>query len=251
MKFLSLSLCASLALSLFSSAESDGIYADFSTSMGDFTASLNYAAAPQTVANFIGLAEGSRTWVDEATGAVKIGKPFYNGITFHRVIANFMNQGGSPNGLGNDGPGYSFRDETNNGLLHDTPYKLSMANSGPNTNGSQFFITVEPTPWLNGLHTVFGDVTSGQTVVEAINAVPTTADKPNTPIVIHSVSIRRVGMAAEAFAIDSQGLPICHGSAGALVVRRNVATDWQMPHRSRRVRSLRLIGVRIWLRGHF
>lgn len=197
--------------------------------MGNFTASLNHIAAPQTVANFIGLAEGSRAWVDEASGAVKTGKPFYNGITFHRVIANFMNQAGSPNGLGTDGPGYSFRDETGNGLLHDAPYKLSMANSGPNTNGSQFFITVEPTQWLDGIHTVFGNVVSGQSVVDAINAAPTTADKPNTPIVIQHVAIRRVGSEAAAFDINAQGLPVCHGLAGTLNVQRNMATEWQMP----------------------
>jgi len=228
MKFPTLSICLNLAFSLVSNAEPDGIYADFSTSMGNFTASLEYTAAPQTVANFIGLAEGSRAWVDDATGAVKTGKPFYNGITFHRVIAGFMNQAGSPNGLGTDGPGYSFRDETGSGLLHDAPYKLSMANSGPNTNGSQFFITMEPTPWLNGLHTVFGNVTSGQSVVDAINTAPTTADKPNTPIVINHVTIRRIGSAAEAFDIDAQGCPICHGVAGNLEVQRQVVTDWQM-----------------------
>src|SRR5690606_30528949 len=97
--------------------------------------------APQTVANFIGLAEGSRAWIDPATGAVMNGEPFYDGITFHRVIEGFMNQAGSRNGLGTDGPGYTFRDETDNGLDHSQPYVLSMANSGPNTNGSQFFVT--------------------------------------------------------------------------------------------------------------
>lgn len=228
MKPFPLPLFVGLVMPLCTLARADGIYADFSTSVGDFTASLNYTAAPQTVANFIGLAEGSRAWIHDASGAVKVGKPFYNGITFHRVIAGFMNQAGSPNGLGTDGPGYVFRDETDNGLLHDAPYKLSMANSGPNTNGSQFFITVAPTSWLDGKHTVFGQVTSGQAVVDQINGVSTDAnDKPLTPVVIHAVGIRREGAAASAFDIHAQGLPLCHGLDGHLVVQPNIGTAWQ------------------------
>lgn len=228
MKRFPLALFVGLVMPLCTVVRADGIYADFSTSVGDFTASLNYTAAPQTVANFIGLAEGSRAWIHDASGAVKVGKPFYNGITFHRVIAGFMNQAGSPNGLGTDGPGYVFQDETGNGLLHDTPYKLSMANAGPNTNGSQFFITVAPTSWLDGKHTVFGQVISGQAVVDQINGVATGAnDKPLTPVVIHTVGIRREGAAASAFDIHAQGLPLCQGLDGHLVVQPNIGTTWQ------------------------
>ena len=201
----------------------DGIYADFQTSLGDFTASLNYQQSPKAVANFIGLAEGSRAWIDPASGAVRVGQPFYNGVVFHRVIAGFMNQAGSKNGLGTDGPGYVFQDETSNGLGHGSPYTLSMANSGVNSNGSQFFITVAPTTWLDGVHTVFGSVVSGQSVIDAINAVPTgTNNKPLTDVVIQSVGIRRVGAAAVAFDIHVQWLPVCTGVAGNLDVDMGV-----------------------------
>ncbi len=182
------------------------IFADFQTSMGDFTCELDHAAAPQTVANFVGLATGERKWIDPANGIVRENTPFYDGLTFHRVVANFMNQGGSRNGLGTDGPGYQFPDETENGLSHQA-HVISMANSGTYTNGSQFFITAAATPWLNGRHTVFGSVTSGIPVVDAINGVATVSEKPVVPVVIEKVTIRRVGEAAGSFDIHSQGLP--------------------------------------------
>jgi peptidyl-prolyl cis-trans isomerase A (cyclophilin A) len=189
-------------------AQGDGIYADFNTSMGSFTCRLEYATAPKAVANFIGLATGQRAWLELPSGIVKT-NPFFNGLTFHRVIAGFMNQGGSPNGLGTDGPGYSFVDEFSPALRHDSFGVLSMANSGPDSNGSQFFVTAGPTPWLDDLHTVFGRLVGGSNVVYAINNVATDSNnKPLTNVVIHSVTIRRVGTAAQAFDIHAQGLPV-------------------------------------------
>jgi peptidyl-prolyl cis-trans isomerase A (cyclophilin A) len=193
------------------------IHADFQTSLGNFTCELHYQLAPRTVANFIGLAEGSRKWIDMKTGTVR-GDPFYNGVTFHRVISGFMNQSGSRNGLGTDGPGYTFNDEFNDALRHSAPYVLSMANSGTNTNGSQFFITVEPTPWLDNKHSVFGAATSGHDVIEAINAVATGPDeKPLQPVVIHSVTIRREGAQAQAFDIHAWNLPVVEPLPGRLL----------------------------------
>ena len=183
------------------------IYADVNTSLGAFTIQLNHTAAPQTVASFITLAEGTRAWIDDATGAIHANEPFYDGVTFHRVIKDFMSQTGSRKGDGTDGPGYRFRDELDNGLTHSGPHIVSMANSGANTNGSQFFITDVATPHLDGIHTVFGTISSGQSVVDSINNVPTTNDKPNTPVVIQSIAIRRVGASAQAFNEHVQVLP--------------------------------------------
>jgi len=189
-------------------AQGDGIFAEFTTSMGNFTCQLDYTRAPKATANFIGLATGSRPWVDGPTGLVRT-NAYYNGLTFHRVIRNFMIQGGSPNGQGTDGPGYAFPDEFDAALRHDGPGVLSMANSGPNSNGSQFFVTVSSQPHLNDVHTIFGHVTSGQTVVDAINQVATDASsKPLTPVVVQSVVIQRVGVAAQAFDIGAQNLPV-------------------------------------------
>ena len=162
----------------------DGLYVKFNTSKGEIICQLEYKKVPMTVANFVGLAEGKLT-VD----TTKITKPFFNGLKFHRVIADFMIQGGDPAGNGSGGPGYKFYDEIDSSLKHLSPGILSMANSGPNTNGSQFFITHKATPWLDGKHTVFGKVVSGQDVVNAIqqNDVMTT------------VTIVRVGKEAKAF----------------------------------------------------
>ena len=162
----------------------DGLYVKFNTSKGEILCQLEYKKVPMTVANFVGLAEGKLT-VD----TTKITKPFFNGLKFHRVIADFMIQGGDPAGNGSGGPGYKFYDEIDSSLKHLSPGILSMANSGPNTNGSQFFITHKATPWLDGKHTVFGKVVSGQDVVNAIqqNDVMTT------------VTIVRVGKEAKAF----------------------------------------------------
>ncbi len=197
----------SLAASERAEAQPDGIYAEFTTSMGSFTCRVEYAKAPKASASFIGLATGERPWLDLPSGIVR-SEPFYNGQIFHRVIAGFMNQGGSRNGQGTDGPGYSYVDEFDATLRHDGFGVLSCANSGPDSNGSQFFVTVEPTPWLNDVHTVFGKLTGGSNVVYAINHVATDGnDKPLTNVFLQSVIIRRVGAAAQAFDINAQGLP--------------------------------------------
>jgi cyclophilin family peptidyl-prolyl cis-trans isomerase len=189
-------------------AQSNGIFADFTTSLGSFTCQLDYTNAPRTSANFIGLATGQRAWLDLPSGRAKT-NAFYNGLTFHRVIAGFMNQGGSPNGLGTDGPGYVFKDEFSPLLVFDSFGVLAMANSGPNSDGAQFFITVAPYTYGNNTYTIFGRLVSGSNVVYAINHVATDAsDKPLTNVVIQQVNIRRVGTAAQAFDINGQGLPI-------------------------------------------
>jgi peptidyl-prolyl cis-trans isomerase A (cyclophilin A) len=139
------------------------------------------------------LAEGTKDWTDPTTKKVQHHKPFYNGTTFHRVIPEFMIQGGDPTGTGMGDPGYSFDDELDPNLNFDAPGKLAMANSGPNTNGSQFFITVAPTLWLTGNHTIFGEVVEGQEIADKISKVPSDSqDKPNKPVVLESVVIERV-----------------------------------------------------------
>lgn len=202
-----------LILTLALGSASAQIYADFETSLGNFTCELNYTAAPKTVANFISLAEGTRVWADPSTGTLRENTPFYDGLIFHRVIAGFMNQSGCSMGTGSGGPGYQFPDE-NNGLVH-VPYVISMANSGANTNGSQFFVTVpRPSPLnfehLDGVHTIFGTVTAGRDIVDQINAVPVSSStaKPVTPVVINRVVIRKIGTAANAFTIPAQALPV-------------------------------------------
>lgn len=188
-------------------AQGDGIYADFTTSMGDFTCMLDFTNAPRTAANFIGLATGERPWLDLTTGLVR-SFPFYDGVTFHRVIAGLMIQGGSRNGRGTDGPGYAFEDEFSPSLRYDSFGVLAMANSGPDSNGSQFFIAVSPQSGWNDAYSVFGRLVSGSNVVYAINHVATDAnDKPLTNVVIQTVSIRRIGQAAQEFDIHAQGLP--------------------------------------------
>ena len=160
------------------------------TSKGEITIELFPQAAPKTVANFIGLSKGTVDWTDPKTGQKVSGKSLYNGTIFHRVIVNFMIQGGDPLGTGTGDPGYRFADEFDPSLNFSEPYMLAMANSGPNTNGSQFFITVAPTIWLNNKHTIFGKVTKGKEVVDAIVNAPTTAgDQPSTDIFIKSIEI--------------------------------------------------------------
>jgi len=196
------------ALAAKVSAQTNGIYADFTTSLGNFTCQLDYTNAARTVANFIGLATGELAWLDLETGSSR-NSPFYDGLTFHRVIAGFMIQGGSPNGLGTDGPGYSFRDEFSSLLLFNNPWVLAMANSGPNSNGAQFFVTVAPYTTGNNTYTIFGKVVSGTNVVNAINKIATDSnDKPLTNAIIQKVNIRRVGAAALAFNVNGHGLPI-------------------------------------------
>jgi peptidyl-prolyl cis-trans isomerase A (cyclophilin A) len=171
-----------------------GTYAIFSTTEGKITVRLFESEAPITVKNFIELAEGSKEWAHPVTRA-KSNSKLYDGTIFHRVIPDFMIQGGDPAGTGMGGPGYRFQDETK-GSAHkfDKPGKLAMANSGPNTNGSQFFITVAPTPWLTGNHTIFGEVVEGQDIVVKISKVPRGGqDKPHKPVVLESVTIERVG----------------------------------------------------------
>lgn len=162
----------------------DGLYAKFNTNKGEILVQLEFEKTPGTVGNFVGLAEGK---LDNK--AIPQGKPYYNGLKFHRVIPDFMIQGGDPKGNGTGGPGYNFADEIHPDLTHDASGKLSMANAGPGTNGSQFFITHTATPWLDGKHTVFGSVIEGQDVVNAIAQ----GDK------IESLEILRVGAAAEDF----------------------------------------------------
>ena len=167
------------------------LHAHFTTTEGSFTIRLFDAEVPNTVANFVGLAEGTKEYADPKTGQKTTGK-FYDGLVFHRVIDNFMIQGGCPLGTGTGGPGYKFGDEFNPALRHDKPGILSMANAGPGTNGSQFFITLVPTPWLDNRHSVFGEVTSGMDVVQKIGSSKTgVMDRPVTPIVIQSVTIER------------------------------------------------------------
>ncbi len=162
----------------------DGLYARFNTPKGAILLSLSYDKTPGTVANFVGLAEGTKDNKEKGSG-----EPYYNGLNFHRVIPDFMIQGGCPQGSGMGGPGYQFDDEFHPELRHDKPGVLSMANAGPGTNGSQFFITHLATPWLDGKHTVFGQVIEGQDVVDRIAQGD----------LVDSLEILRVGAAAEAF----------------------------------------------------
>ncbi len=170
-----------------------GTYAVFETTQGKIVCRLFEKEAPQTVANFIGLAEGTKEWTDPKTGQ-KVKRPLYDGLIFHRVIPDFMIQGGDPNGDGTGGPGYRFADEFSPQLKHDKPGRLSMANSGPNTNGSQFFITEKPTPWLDGRHTIFGEVVEGLDLVGKMTRLPRTQDgrdRPMSDVVMKKVTILR------------------------------------------------------------
>jgi len=174
---------------------SERLVATLSTNHGDVSIKLFPDHAPKTVANFVGLAEGTKEWTDPRTRQPSTAR-FYDGLTFHRVIPSFMIQGGCPLGTGTGGPGYSFGDEFHPELVFDRPYLLAMANAGPGTNGSQFFVTVAPTPWLNRKHTIFGEVAdqASRNVVDEIAAVRTGAqDKPADPVVIESVTVDRTG----------------------------------------------------------
>ncbi|WP_254536336.1 peptidylprolyl isomerase [Halomarina litorea] len=161
------------------------------TNHGDITVELFAERAPRTVENFLGLATGSQEWEDPETGETRT-DPLYDDVLFHRVIEGFMIQGGDPTGTGRGGPGYQFDDEFHDDLGHDGPGVLSMANSGPNTNGSQFFITLGAQPHLDGRHSVFGEVTDGMDVVEEIGNVETDGnDRPTEDVVLESVTVYR------------------------------------------------------------
>lgn len=167
------------------------LHAILHTNHGDIDILLFENLVPKTVANFVGLATGKREWIDPRTRETKL-SPYYDGVIFHRVIRNFMIQGGDPTGTGMGGPGYNFHDEFAPSLRHDKPGILSMANAGPNTNGSQFFITTVPTPHLDNRHAVFGQVVNGMEVVTAIENVKTRSDRPVEEVVIKSVTVKRV-----------------------------------------------------------
>jgi peptidyl-prolyl cis-trans isomerase A (cyclophilin A) len=170
---------------------SEGLVATLRTTLGPIVIRLFPDQAPQTVENFVGLAEGTREWTDPRTGQ-RSTEPLYNGTIFHRVIDQFMLQGGDPLGTGTGGPGYDFADEFESGLRFDRPYLLAMANAGPNTNGSQFFITLAPTPHLNNRHTIFGEVIEGSDVVDRIGKAKTgRMDRPVNDVAIESVTIDR------------------------------------------------------------
>jgi peptidylprolyl isomerase len=199
-KFLSLSLLFGLGLltlpSMSNAADDkklpDGLYAEMETSKGKILLQLEFEKTPLTVANFVGLAEGTKNYSKDGGAPKAQGKPFYDGLTFHRVIPNFMIQGGCPLGTGTGGPGYKFKDEFDPTLKHTGPGIFSMANAGPGSNGSQFFITHVATPWLDGKHSVFGHVVEGQDVVNKI----VKGDSLKT------VKILRVGDKAKAFKGD-------------------------------------------------
>ena len=169
----------------------EALTATLTTTQGTVTVRLFPDYAPKTVRNFVELAEGGREWTNPVT-RVKSKDKLYDGTIFHRVITNFMIQGGDPLGNGTGGPGYKFADEIHPDLRFDKPYLLAMANSGPGTNGSQFFITTAPTPWLSGKHTIFGEVIGGADVVDKISRVQTVpGDRPVTDVVLQSVTIQR------------------------------------------------------------
>jgi len=202
MKKISFLLLASLVMAFTSSCTekhpnlSDGLYAEIVTNKGTAIAQLNYKETPLTVANFVSLAEGTNPMVD----SIYKGKKFYNGIIFHRIIKDFMIQTGDPLGTGQGDPGYKFPDEFVDSLKHKSKGILSMANSGPGTNGSQFFITLKETPWLDGRHTVFGEIVEGQTMIDSLGTVATeTGDKPKEQIAMQQVTIIRKGKEANAF----------------------------------------------------
>lgn len=181
------------AFSLESIATTDldtGTYALFQTSVGDFLCELYPDKAPLAVENFIGLSTGEKEWISYKTGRMMRNTPLYSGTIFHRVIPNFMIQGGDQLGTGRGGTGFKFEDEIHDELKHDRPGRLSMANSGPNTNSSQFFITQVATPWLDGKHTIFGQVIKGQEIINKIGLVKRDKeDRPIEPVVLKEIQI--------------------------------------------------------------
>lgn len=198
-KFLLLSLVALLSLAavatepVLQKKRKAGLYATLETSMGNIVIKLYEKESPITVKNFVGLATGEKKWTHPGSGEKMTNRPYYDGIIFHRVIPKFMIQTGDPLGIGRGGPGYTIPDEFNNSLKFDRPGVLGMANAGPNTGGSQFFITHVPTRHLNGKHTIFGQVVEGQKIVTRIGNVSSDrGNKPLSPVVINHVKIERV-----------------------------------------------------------
>ncbi len=180
----------------------DGVYAEFITNKGTFVAKLKNESAPLTVSNFVALAEGTNGMVD----SLYKGKRFFDGLTFHRVIKDFMIQGGDPKGDGTGNPGYAFPDEITDTIRFDKKGLLAMANSGPGTNGSQFFVTLKETPWLDGRHTIFGEIVKGQDVVDAIGLVATEpGDKPTEPVIIEKVNIINKGNVKVPYFTEEMG----------------------------------------------
>ena len=213
LRFLPLALAAALLALAFPAECRAQIYADVTVGggvTGTFRITLEHVKTPNAVANFVGLATGQHGWMDANTGAIR-SDGFYNGVTFHRVIAGFMSQTGSRAGDGTDGPGYAFKNEIDATLTHNAAYVVAMANSGKDTNGSQWYVTASAQPSLDGGYTIFGHVTSGTAVCDAINAVPTTgsggtpADRPLTPVTIQSVVIS--GPSAAGFNVNPASLP--------------------------------------------
>jgi peptidyl-prolyl cis-trans isomerase A (cyclophilin A) len=216
---------------IFPAALHAQIYADFTvssggSSLGTFRVLLEHEKAPRTCANFIGLASGKRPWIDLTNGAVRTDTPYYDGLTFHRLIHSFVIQGGSPNGQGNDGPGYTILDEYHPDLRHSSDYVLSMAKSNfPNTGGSQFFITLRATPELNDKHSVFGRVISGTAIIDGFKnpaLFPTgDGDVPVDPIVMNSVVIS--GPSYAGFDLNAASLRLPHVSGTDMRISRNTA----------------------------
>jgi len=169
-----------------------GTYAHFETSMGTFTAQLETQLAPKTVANFIALSQGTKDWKDPKTGEAVTGKPFYDGLVFHRVVEGALIQSGDPTGAGPGGPGYMIADEFSAQLRYDTSGILGMGNRGPNTGGSQFFVTLTPLPELYKVNTVFGNIVRGMDVVRKIGTTRTRNEKPVSPVVLQKVRIEVV-----------------------------------------------------------
>lgn len=201
--FLSLTLAFASCQEKYPDLKEDGVYAEFITNKGTFVAKLKNETAPLAVSNFVALAEGTNGMAD----SLHKGKRFYDGLSFHRVIKDFMIQGGDPKGDGTGGPGYAFPDEINDTIRFDKKGLLAMANSGPATNGSQFFITLKETPWLDGRHTIFGEIVVGQDIVDAIGITETEkpGDKPTSPVIIERVNIINKGKVKVPYFTEEMG----------------------------------------------
>ena len=202
------------------------------TSMGRLSCKLYQQQAPLAVANFTGLAEGAKDWIDPSTGKKVHGQPFYNGTTFHRVIPDFMIQGGDPRGDGTGDPGFYFTDEFDPNLAFDVPGRLAMANSGPNTNGSQFFITEEPQPQLTGKHTIFGqcDAHSVLLVGQIARVERNADDKPITPVVIRKITVVREGQAVPPDPFKPTNPAVVSPSAGTAASNHHEAPQPSPQH---------------------